>query len=243
MLPGLAISGGGGGADEMTLTGSFKVHRGQRAGVLEIRAVLLPQWHVYAIDQQGGPGPTKIAVPTSGPVRVTGPFQPDKPPEVRTVEVFDVPLREHYGQVTWSAPIELAADADVEKVRLEAVFDGQICSDSVGCKPIFGKKIEIAFGGYLDAVPAPPRLASTGSPFPRPSRPQRATSTAPTVRTCRRGHAEPSTVVAGGKLKLVISAVPDSGWHLYAYAAQDPQQVAKPTLIVVSEPARGPWMR
>ena len=53
-----------------------------------------------------------------------------------------------------------------EKVRLEAVFDGQICSDSVGCKPIFGKKIEIAFGGYLDA----------GAGRPRGSRCSRATA-------------------------------------------------------------------
>ena len=220
--PGLGdFLGGGGGADEMTLSGSFKVHRDQRSGVLEIRAVLAPEWHVYAIDQQGGPGPTKISVPASGPVRVTGPFQPDKPPEVRTVEVFDVPLREHYGQVIWSAPIELSADADVEKVRVEAVFDGQICSDNVGCKPIFGKKIEIAFGGYLDAVPAAPAAPAVpaGPAVPASNPPATLDEyRADRAHVSLRGHVEPSTVAAGGKLKLVISAVPDADWHLYAYA-------------------------
>ena len=239
--PGLGdFLGGVGGADEMTLSGSFKVHRDQRSGVLEIRAVLAPEWHVYAIDQQGGPGPTKISVPASGPIRVTGPFQPDKPPEVRTVEVFDVPLREHYGQVIWSAPIELSADADVEKVRVEAVFDGQICSDNVGCKPIFGKKIEIAFGGYLDAVPAAPAAPAVpaGPAVPASNPPATLDEyRADRAHVSLRGHVEPSTVAAGGKLKLVISAVPDADWHLYAYAPQDPQLVAKPTLIVVGEPA------
>jgi suppressor for copper-sensitivity B len=241
--PGLGdFLGEGGGEGEMTLSGSFKVQRGQRSGVLEIRAALAPQWHVYALDQQGGPGPAKITVPPSGPVRVTGPFQPDKPPEVRKVEVFDVPLREHYGQVTWSAPIELASDADVEKTRFEAVFDGQICSDNVGCKPIFGEKIEIAFGGYLDGATAartesavPAKLAVDAFSPPASLAEYRGDR----AHVALRGHAEPSTVAAGGKLKLVISAVPDADWHLYAYAAEDPQQVAKPTLIALSEPA--PW--
>ncbi|MCU0980901.1 MAG: hypothetical protein MUF25_17255, partial [Pirellulaceae bacterium] len=249
MLPDFADAPGlgdflaaGDGEDEMTLSGSFKVQRGQRSGVLEIRAALAPEWHVYALDQQGGPGPAKITVPPSGPVRVTGPFQPDKPPEVRKVEVFDVPLREHYGQVTWSAPIELASDADVEKFRFEAVFDGQICSDNVGCKPIFGKKLEIAFGGYLDGAPAAPAAPTVPDEIAVPAfSPSAALDEyrGDRAHVGLRGHAEPSTVAAGGKLKLVISAVPDSGWHLYAYAAQDPQQVAKPTLLVLSEPA--PW--
>jgi thiol:disulfide interchange protein len=246
--PGLGdFLGDGGGEDEMTLSGIFKVQRGQRSGVLEIRAALAPQWHVYALDQQGGPGPAKITVPPSGPVRVTGPFQPDKPPEVRKVEVFDVPLREHYGQVTWSAPIELASDTmasdtDVEKIRFEAVFDGQICSDNVGCKPIFGEKIEIAFGGYLDGAPAVPATPTAPAEMAVPAfSPPAALNEyrGDRAHVTLRGHAEPSTVAAGGILKLVFSAVPDADWHLYAYAPQDPQQVAKPTLIALSEPA--PW--
>ena len=239
--PGLGdFLGDGGGENELKLSGSFRAHRGQRTGVLEIRASLAPEWHVYALDQQGGPGPAKITVPPSSPVRLTGPFQPDKPPEVRKVEVFEVPLREHYGQVTWSAPIELAADADVENVRFQAVFDGQICSDNVGCKPVFGEKIEIAFGGYLDPAPA-----ASESPVASAVAPSAVPSPAPAANDYRadrahaafRGHVEPSTVAAGGKLTLVISAVPDASWHLYAYEPRDPQQVAKPTLIAVSSPA------
>jgi thiol:disulfide interchange protein len=256
--------GGSGGADELTLTGTFKVHRGQSAGVISIRASLAPHWHVYAIDQQGGPGPAKITVPASAPVRVTGPFQPDEPPEIRTVEVFDVPLREHYDQVTWSAPIELAAKADVESLALEVVFSGQICSDEVGCKPIFGEKIKVAFGGFLDAVPdgaagpAMPVDASVAAPAPSIPSSDGGTSAAeagttsaaaspsltdlPVFRADRaqvsfRGYVEPATAATGGTFTLRVSAAPDSGWHLYAYEPQDPEQVAKPTLIALDTPA------
>jgi len=256
---------GVGGADELTLSGSFRVHRGQRSGIIEIRAALAPKWHVYAIDQQGGPGPAKITVPASVSVRVTGPFQPDKPPEVRTVEVFDVPLREHYGRVTWSAPIELAADTDAENLALEAVFEGQICSDEVGCKPIFGKKIELAFGGFIDSVPgdspvpatsvdaasaaaplpslppkegaaSPPAAGTTNVAAPQPP------SDLPVFRADRaqvsfRGYVQPATAASGGTFSLVVSAAPDPGWHLYAYEARDPQLVAKPTLIALDAPA------
>ena len=51
-----------------------------------------------------------------------------------------------------------------------------------------------------------------------------------------RGYVEPATVAAGGELKLVVSATPDADWYLYAYAPQDPQEVAKPTLFALSEP-------
>jgi len=247
--PGLGdFLGDGGGENEIKLSGSFKVDRGQRTGVLEIHAALAREWHVYALDQQGGPGPAKISVPPGSPVRVTGPFQPDRPPEVRKVEVFEVPLREHYGQVTWSAPIELAADADAETVRFQAVFDGQICNDSVGCKPIFGEKIEIAFGGYSGVAPespsAPAAPPTVAAPTPVPFMAADASSVpagneyrAARAHVALRGQVEPAVVAAGGKLTLVISAVPDASWHVYAYEPQDPLQVAKPTLIAIREPA------
>ncbi len=55
------------------------------------------------------------------------------------------------------------------------------------------------------------------------------------------GHIEPAAVAPGGKLRLTITASLDPGWHVYAYAPRDPQLVAKPTLIVVTEPAA--WSR
>lgn len=238
--------------DELTLSGSFKIRRGQRVGVIEIRASLAPHWHVYAIDQQGGPGPAKIALPDATALRITGPFQPDSPPLVRSVEVFDVPLREHYERVTWSAPIELVGNADPETLAVTAVFSGQICSDEIGCKPIFGRDVEVAFGGFLEAAPggsadsAMPLSGAAAGPPDSASDAGIAASEPPKdlpvfradrAQVAFRGYVEPATAAGGETLALVISATPDSGWHLYAYELQDPQLIAKPTLIVLDAPA------
>lgn len=244
---GALLGGATGGADELRIEGSLKVIRGQRTGVLEIRATLAPKWHVYAVDQAGGPGPTKITVPGSDPVRLTGAFRPDKQPEVRKVEVFDVPLREHYGEVTWSAPVELAAGADPEKLKLQVQFDGQICNDNVGCKPVFGKKIEIVFGGFIDAAESLPTQSPSTEMPPTAAKPAAAevrpagdVFRAVRAHVSLQGHVEPAIVPPGGKLRLAITASLDPGWHVYAYAPRDPQHVAKPTLIVITQPASWP---
>jgi thiol:disulfide interchange protein len=38
-------------------------------------------------------------------------------------------------------------------------------------------------------------------------------------------------------LQLLLTATADPGWHVYAYAPRDPEEVAKPTLIVLTEPS------
>jgi thiol:disulfide interchange protein len=51
------------------------------------------------------------------------------------------------------------------------------------------------------------------------------------------GHVEPAEVKPGGSVELVLTAIPDAGWHVYAYAPQDPKAISKPMLIAVAEPA------
>jgi thiol:disulfide interchange protein len=50
-----------------------------------------------------------------------------------------------------------------------------------------------------------------------------------------RGHIEPTAIEPGGKAKLVLTATPSPGWHVYAYEPIDPDVIggAKPTLIVL----------
>ena len=185
-------------------------------------------------------GGTPTVLPAGDLVRFSGEFRPDKQPEVRKVEFFDVPLREHYGEVTWSAPIELPDGVDPERLKFEVQFDGQICSDEVGCKPIFGKKIEIAFGGFLGQTQQPEASAKATI---TDSEPVADVFRADRAHVALNGHLEPAAAAPGGKVRLAITATLDPGWHVYAYAPRDPQLVAKPTLIVVTEPAawaRGP---
>ena len=234
------IPGGFGGpvAAEITLTGKLRVQQGGRDGVLEIKAVLRSDWHVYAIDQQGGPGPAKITVKPSDQFEVRGSFQADRPPQVRTTKEFDVPLREHDGEVTWAGPVRLAAGVYSQQVRPEVVFDGLLCRDKVGCKPVFGERVEIALGGYY-----PYRLPRTlARRFLACSGPDTA------ARGTAGYRAECSHATLGGHLEAQrggtrrqAQAGADGGQRCglarVCLRAADSELVAKPTLIVLSEPA------
>jgi len=138
------------GDSDILLSATLKVEQDGRNGILEVKATLAPQWHTYAMDQEGGPGPSKIAVKSADKIEMLAPFRPDRQPKVREVKEFDVPLREHYEEVIWSAPVRLAEGVDAETLELEAQYDGLICNDATGCKPIFGRMVSVAFGGYYE---------------------------------------------------------------------------------------------
>jgi thiol:disulfide interchange protein len=218
---GMDAVGGLGGEEsrKLVLSAQLTAEQGSRKGILEVKAVLAPHWHTYAVDQQGGPGPSKITVKSADKAEVLSAFRPDREPKVRSVEFFDDPLREHYEQVTWSAPVRLADGVDPEAAQLEVQFDGQICNDDVGCKPIFGKTIQVAFGGYYEPA--------------KPAGEYRSNRSHATLQ----GHVEPSVISPGSTVRLVVTAVSDPDWHIYAHAPEDPDEISKPTLIAVAEPA------
>ncbi|MBC8873063.1 MAG: hypothetical protein H8E44_26825 [Planctomycetes bacterium] len=207
------------GDSDILLSATLMVEQDGRKGKLEVKATLAPHWHTYAMDQEGGPGPSKIAVKSTDKIEMLAPFQPDRQPKVREVEEFDVPLREHYEEVVWSAPVRLADGVDAETLELEAQFDGLICNDATGCKPIFGRIVSVAFGGYYEPT--------------EPAGEYRSERSHATIR----GHIQPAIVRPGDTMKLVLTAESDADWHVYAYASQDPDETSKPTLIVLKEPS------
>jgi len=155
------------GDSDILLSATLKVEQDGRNGILEVKATLAPQWHTYAMDQEGGPGPSKIAVKSADKIEMLAPFRPDRQPKVREVEEFNVPLREHYEEVIWSAPVRLAEGVDAETLELEAQYDGLICNDATGCKPIFGRMVSVAFGGYYEPTElevAEPEVATATPP-------------------------------------------------------------------------------
>ena len=180
-LDGLNVGDLGGigsmGDSDILLSGTLKVEQGGRNGKLEVKATLAPHWHTYAMDQEGGPGPSKIAVKSADKIEMLAPFRPDRQPKVREVDEFDVPLREHYEEVVWSAPVRLAEGVDAETLELEAQFDGLICNDATGCKPIFGRMVSVAFGGYYEPTEAD--LAEPAVVEPEVAEPAVATATPP----------------------------------------------------------------
>ncbi|HEX5103731.1 MAG TPA: protein-disulfide reductase DsbD domain-containing protein, partial [Pirellulaceae bacterium] len=209
----------GGTADHVSFSGAFRCQENTRKGSLSLTATIEPGWHVYSVTQlKGGPMASKIKVAESPDFKVLGPFQPDRPPHIQQLEIYKVPVEEHEGTVTWSAPIEIAEGVDPQSLTIGLTYSGQVCSDV--CIPIFNQQALAKFAGF---TPAP---EAVGEYRPDPLQSE----------VFIRGHLEPAAAKPGSTVNLVITATPNPGWHIYAYAPLDPNEVAKPTLIHVVLP-------
>ena len=192
---------------------------------------LSPEWHVYSITQPaGGPQRTEIKVAEGPAFKLLGPFQPSEPPHIKPPDIFPVNSEEHEEFVAWTAPFELAADSKAEDLEIAVTLSGQVCrgGDQGQCIP-FSHKLRAKLAGY-EKPPANLGEYRPDSQFE--------------AEVVLSGHVEPVAVRAGGKARLVITAKPTPGWHVYAYSPVDPGLVEfnKPTLIVLSSLPSG-WTR
>src|SRR5436190_23834635 len=219
------LGGGGAGGDSghVNFAAFFEIDKESRKGTLTLSAIIDPGWHIYSLTQpDGGPGKSELKLAKTSDMVLLGTFQPDRPPHVKPPEIFPVNSEEHEGVVNWSVPIELSEGVQPEALTIDLTYSGQVCKDGVGgmCIPIFGQKVAAKFAGYIE------KSATPGEYHSDPSQAQ----------LVLKGHIEPAAVTRGGKAKLVITAIPNPGWHVYAYAAKDPDIVGanKPTLIYLS---------
>jgi suppressor for copper-sensitivity B len=203
------------------VAGSFTVEKGGRRGILSVSAVMEPSWHVYSLTQPiGGPQRSTIKVADSAQFKLLGDFQPDRPPHIKPPGVFPVPEEEHEGAVIWSAPIQLAEGVDPQALTIDVSYGGQVCGGPSGtCIPV-SEKMAAKLAGYTETSATP------GEYRPDPSQAQLVLS----------GYVDPGAVTPGGKVRLSITATPNPGWHIYAYATKDPDVVGanKPTLIYLA---------
>ena len=91
--------------------------------------------HAYSITQAaGGPIRTKIKVDSTADVPTIGRFQTATAPDIKhDEEIFPgIALEEQAGKVKWFAPIQLAAGAKPEAVKIEGKVNMQLC-DANGC--------------------------------------------------------------------------------------------------------------
>ncbi len=218
----------GQGDGSVTLTAGYKIVRGTREGTIWVKAAdITPGWHIYSITQkEGGPQKSEIKVAdlskkdaqSAGSFEV-GSFEPDVPPKIHDTSIYPVPSEEHESEVTWTAPLKISEGVNPEKLPLELRYGGQICKDVVACIPL-REKLDVKFEGYEE----PPA-------HPGEYRPD-------TANMVWKGHLEPSVVAPGTKAKLVLTATPDKGWHLYPYAVKDPGTgTSRPTLVVLTNSA------
>lgn len=192
-----------------------------RAGLpprLYLTAEVQPGWHIYSITQaKGGPLPTKIRLAESKQVHLAGEFTAQPKPKVSLeADVWpDLPIETHEGRVTWSAPLEIAADTPLEALRIDGTLEAQACN-ATGCLP----PKEYSFTAKVKA------LAGAVGQY-------HADNTHATIR----GQIAPRTIAPGEPLRLTLSVEPTAGYHVYAYADHDPKGISKPTLIVVNAPS------
>lgn len=212
----LANSGGpANNREPATFSAQYQLVEGTNEGRVTLTVDLADEWHVYSLTQPaGGPMASRIKLADGQSTQLTGPFQPHQPPQVHRVPEYDVPVEEHAGQVSWSAPIQLDQGVDPQTTTLTLVYNGQVCSDA--CIPIFNREVAATFAGYL------PKPAAGG------------TYREADAHVELMGTLQPQTVQPGGIATLTIAARPDEKWHVYALAEQDPKQISKPTVIALT---------
>jgi suppressor for copper-sensitivity B len=212
----------------VTVSAAFTADKGSREGQLAITADIAQSWHIYSITQPpGGPVRSKIKLDESPDFKVTGDFKPSVSPKkhVDNDAFKGLTLEEHTATVTWTAPIELAADVEPEKLQIRGKLLAQTCSGSQCSAPE-----DFPFTGTFD-----PSLVAKKSASPADG--ERTANKYEVEDITFSGHVSPRMVVSGTKLTLVITAEPAIGWHIYELGDKPASSPigSRPTLLVLTE--------
>jgi thiol:disulfide interchange protein len=217
----------------VSISAQFTAASGERPAVVMITARIAPDWHVYAITQPpGGPQATKIRLQPSPDYRLIGPLRAFPEPKSHVSEIIawkGIEILEHEGEVTWYAPIALAPGVDPAKLEISGSMDWQVCQTGGQCIPQDAKFVaRLGEGvpiGPLAALSRPAEFA----PLPEPTFVGSYQAAESEVKIT--GRLEPAVVRPGESARLIITATPSPGWHLYAYSPYDDKAGSKPTLI------------
>jgi thiol:disulfide interchange protein/DsbC/DsbD-like thiol-disulfide interchange protein len=219
--------------DPVTLTAQFTAATADRPAVLMVTADIAPGWHVYSLTQPpGGPTKTKIELTPSPEYQLAGEFraQPESTSRVDNEVWVGLTIEEHAGEVTWYAPIELAAGVDPASLTIAGQVRMLACKES--CIPV-----NMDFTARLGrGVPIGELASASGGATARTI----ATTTSPTfqpegseVKISAR--LIPGTARPGDAVRLEITLTPAPNWHIYAYADRDDHPGSKPTLLAFEQ--------
>lgn len=235
----LSGTGAGSSADpnsgkELKASGYFTVGENGRPATLYVTAELAPGWHTYSITQApGGPNKTRIKLAESAGYKLAGDFTANPPATVHHYDDIwpNLVVEEHEGEVTWSAPIEIAAGANPAQLEIAGAVNAQVCAKD--CLPPTDYK-------FVARLKAGTATATTALVDIKPAAVESGSSAATvlykpnTAHIAISGAIQPAVATPGSIAHLTITAEPAANWHVYALAATDPKDVAKPTLIVLT---------
>jgi suppressor for copper-sensitivity B len=213
--------GGGFGAmsgPQASFEATYELEKDGKRGQLHVTADIQDGWHMYSVTQAaGGPQPTEISS-SSELIELTGPFAADQAPHIGEEDVWPgLPIEEHAGKLTWTAPFKLTQDITPESSTIDVAIDGQVCMSGGACVPI-SEKLSAKFSGYFGGKQLAESLRIEGT------------------HAVWSASLEPSHVAPGGSATLKLSAMTDKGYHVYQYRADD-AEIDFRTLIVAKKKA------
>ena len=221
---------------------TFSVLPDKRKGQLHVTAKIAPGNHLYSVTQKpGGPLATRITLASTSPVKVQGAWVPSKKPKIKQTDFFDVPVEEHHGTVTWTAPFEAAADGDLKSLKIQVKVLGQVCTDDLASCIQVDESLVARFQAADQSAQAPRPASSVQETQPGElvrDQPANPFGGDPGVFEDEFGHltiqgqVTPRVVTPGATVKLSFTLTPTAPYHVYDYAKQDPGGAFKPTLLV-----------
>ena len=164
------------------MSAGFTKAEGKLPAQLTITADIPAGWHIYSLTQRsGGPLPTHIKfqppLTKAGDAKANadfilkGDFKADPAPDVHTdpAAYGNLPLEEHTGRVTWTAPIEFKPGVDPAKLEIHGVVNAQRCSDSCLAPKDFPFVAKLEAAEKKPSDKTPPAGESTGPPKKSPT--------------------------------------------------------------------------
>lgn len=227
----LGQPGAGGGLEEVSFETFLVPPSDDEPALLVVRAQMATGWHVYSITQpDGGPTPTQIVVAENPQVEV-GEFSTEDRPKIRDLSEEipaweGIPIEEHYGTVTWTAPMKTAEGVELQNVDIQGDLKGQVCHDTQGCIPF-----SLHDTSFTASLGTDEQIASIRPPAPQNVGEYVTPGGNPTVR----GHMEPRIVAPGETAQLKITIEPEPKWHVYLQEDQvNPDAAYRPTIIALT---------
>lgn len=123
-----------------TADGQGDIKKDQRISV-DLRAVIEPGWHLYALDQAaGGPIATTIKVAEGKPFAIDGAIKSPSP-KVAFDPNFNIDTKYFENEAVFIVPLKATADLNADQIALDVRF--QLCNDTF-CLPPRTKRVSFA---------------------------------------------------------------------------------------------------
>ena len=202
--------------------------QGQEPAQLVIRANIATGWNIYSLTQKsGGPPKTEITLNDSDKFELINGFVPQEKPKVSVKQDVwpDLEVEEHFGVVTWTAPIRFSEGVEPASIAISGeLTKGQVCHPKKGCLG-FGIALEPKFTAEL----ATEEQIASIRPAAKPAFGEIGEYDDARNNLSIRGYVEPQVVKPGETAKLHLTVEMEPGWHIYE--REDAVESGRPTLI------------